>query len=141
MYVRLAMTRRRLQFASLLAGVFVLSAACGGGGPDTPPSSAADGVTRPSVGPGTPVTIKGGDLYLQPAETTVPPGPVTFTYVNEGAQAHDLLIDGVGGFKLEVVAKGDTDTGNVDLKPGRYTLYCDVPGHRLAGMESTLVVQ
>lgn len=135
------MTRRRLQFASLLAGVFVLLAACGGGGSDTPPSSAADGVTRPSVGPGTPVTIKAGDLFLQPAETTVPPGPVTFTYVNEGAQAHDLLIDGVGGFKLEVAAKGDTDTGNVDLKPGRYTLYCDVPGHRPAGMESTLVVQ
>jgi plastocyanin len=135
------MTRRRLQFASLLAGVFVLFAACGGGGSDTPPPYAADGVTRPPVGPGTPVTIKAGDLFLEPPETTVPPGPITFTYVDEGAQAHTLLIDGVGGFKLDVSSKGDTATGNVALTPGRYTLYCDVPGHRAAGMESTLIVR
>ncbi|HEY3238711.1 MAG TPA: plastocyanin/azurin family copper-binding protein [Acidimicrobiia bacterium] len=135
------MTSRRLQFASLLAGVFVLFAACDGGGSGTPPPSAADGVTRPPVGPGTPVTIKAGDLFLEPPETTVPPGAITFTYMDVGVQAHTLLIDGVGGFKLEVASKGDTDTGNVALKPGRYTLYCDVPGHRAAGMESTLVVQ
>ncbi|MGH9038141.1 MAG: plastocyanin/azurin family copper-binding protein [Acidimicrobiia bacterium] len=141
MYFRLTMTRRRLQFASLLAVVFVLLAACKGGGSGTPPPSAADGVTRPPVGPGTPVTIKAGDLFLEPAEATVPPGPVTFTYVNEGVQAHTLLIEGVGGFKLEVASRGDTDTGNVALKPGPYKLYCDVPGHQAAGMESTLVVQ
>jgi plastocyanin len=135
------MTRRRLQLASLLAGVFVLFAACGGGGSDTPPPSAADGATKPHVGPGTPVTMKAGDISLEPKETIVPPGAVTFTYVNEGALAHTLLIDGVGGFKLEVAAKGDTDTANVALKPGRYTMYCDVPGHRSIGMEGTLVVR
>jgi plastocyanin len=135
------MTSRRLQFASLLAGVFVLFAACDGGGSTAPPPSSADGVTRPSVGPGTPVTIKAGDLYLEPPETTVPPGPITFTFVDEGAQAHTLVIEGIAGFKLEVASKGDSDTGNVALEPGRYTLYCDVPGHRDAGMVSTLVVQ
>lgn len=142
MYRRWAMDRRRLQFASLLAGVFVLLAACDGGGASPPPSS-ADGTTsgRPDPGPGTPVTIKAGDLFLAPPEVTVPPGAVTFTYVNEGAQAHTLLIEGVVGFKLEVAKKGDTDSGNVALEPGRYALYCDVPGHRAAGMESTLVAQ
>jgi plastocyanin len=140
-YLRRVMTRRRLQSASLLAGVFVLLAACGGGGSDTPPPSSADGATGPPVGPGTPVTIKAGDLFMEPKEATLPPGAVTLTYVNEGAQAHTLLIDGIGGFKLDVAAKGDTDTGNVALKPGRYTFYCDVPGHRALGMEGTLVVR
>jgi nitrite reductase (NO-forming) len=140
-YLRRAMISRRPQFASLLAGVFLFLAACGGGGSDTPPPSAADGATKPPVGPGTPVTITAGDLFLEPKEAAVPPGAITFRYVNEGAQAHTLLIDRISGFKLEVAAKGDTDSGNVSLKPGRYTLYCDVPGHRDVGMESTLVVQ
>lgn len=71
----------------------------------------------------------------------MPAGAVTFTYVNDGAQMHTLKIDGIGHFKLQVAARGDTDRGNVALRPGRYTLYCDVAGHRAAGMESTVVVQ
>ena len=29
----------------------------------------------------------------------------------------------------------------LNLKPGNYTFYCSVPGHRQAGMEGTLVVK
>jgi plastocyanin len=137
------MTGRRLQFASLLAGVFVLLTACNGGGDDPrPPHSAGGSTSAPDPGPGTPVTVKAGDLFLEPTEVTVPPGAVTFTYVNEGAQAHTLLIEGVGRFRLEVAAKGDTDSGNVALeRRGRYTLFCDIPGHRAAGMEGMVVVR
>ncbi|MGH9042353.1 MAG: cupredoxin domain-containing protein [Acidimicrobiia bacterium] len=139
------MMRRRLRFAGLLAGVFILLSACGGGDGASPPDTASDGSTSkpttPATGQGTPVTVKAGDLFLEPKEVTAPAGPVTFTYVNEGVQAHTLLIDGIAGFKLDVAAKGDTDTGTVDLKPGSYVLFCDIPGHREVGMESTLVVQ
>jgi uncharacterized cupredoxin-like copper-binding protein len=32
-------------------------------------------------------------------------------------------------------------TSKVLLKPGSYTFYCTLPGHRAAGMVATLIVQ
>lgn len=136
------MTRRRLLLAGLLAGVFLLSTACDGGGDPPPPPSADGPSTTQDPGPGTPVSVKAGDLFLDPTEVTVPAGAVTFNYVNEGAQVHTLVLEGIDGFKLQVDARGDTDTGNVALdRKGRYTMYCDIPGHRAAGMEGMVVVQ
>ena len=68
-------------------------------------------------------------------------GDVTFSYENNGATQHTLLIEGVEGFKLEVAESGDVDEGSAPLQAGMYTLYCDVPGHREAGMEAVLEVQ
>jgi uncharacterized cupredoxin-like copper-binding protein len=39
------------------------------------------------------------------------------------------------------VAAGQTTEVTVNLPPGTYTYYCTVPGHRDAGMLSTLTVQ
>ena len=38
------------------------------------------------------------------------------------------------------VFAGGSKTLTLTLKPGKYTFYCTVPGHRQAGMEGTLNV-
>ncbi|HET7652143.1 MAG TPA: cupredoxin domain-containing protein [Acidimicrobiales bacterium] len=80
------------------------------------------------------------DIKLTKPSYTATAGVITITYENEGQIEHTLLIDGVSGFELDVKAHGDTDTGTVTLKPGSYTLYCGMPGHRAAGMHATLTV-
>ena len=42
-------------------------------------------------------------------------------------------------FKLSVTP-GQTNTGAVSLPAKTYTIYCDLAGHRSAGMEAKLVV-
>jgi uncharacterized cupredoxin-like copper-binding protein len=37
--------------------------------------------------------------------------------------------------------QGAGKTLTLELKPGAYKFYCSVPGHRMAGMEGTLVVK
>ena len=42
------------------------------------------------------------------------------------------------------VPTGSTDDPpalTVDLPPGRYVLFCDLPGHEAAGMASTITVR
>jgi plastocyanin len=86
------------------------------------------------------VNVEAHDISFSPKEFQATAGDVTIRYTNSGVIQHTLLIDGVDGFKLDVTKSGDADTGTVNLAPGAYTMYCDVPGHRAAGMEGRLVV-
>ncbi len=81
-----------------------------------------------------------GSLSFDKDAYTVSSGSATIELKNDDSQLHTLLIEDVGGFKLKVTGKGDSDRGTADLEPGTYTIYCDVPGHRSAGMEADLTV-
>jgi plastocyanin len=88
----------------------------------------------------TTLAVEAHDISLSPTDLRAAPGSVAVRYTNAGAIQHTLLIDGISGFKLDVASAGDVDTATVQLEPGTYTLYCDVPGHRAAGMEAQLTV-
>jgi uncharacterized cupredoxin-like copper-binding protein len=60
-------------------------------------------------------------------------GKFIFQVKNAGKIPHDLAIK--GGPKTELIQPGQSATLTVTLKPGRYHLYCSVPGHEQAGMK------
>jgi uncharacterized cupredoxin-like copper-binding protein len=60
-------------------------------------------------------------------------GKFTFEVKNAGKIAHDLAIK--GGPKTKLIQPGQSATLTVTLKPGKYHLYCSVPGHEQAGMK------
>jgi plastocyanin len=132
------MIRRALPVAILALGSLLVVGACGGD--DDASANGTTDETETSLPDGPSFEVLAGEMYLKPKELTVPAGTVVLRYVNEGRLPHTLLIDDGPKFKLEVDKRGDEDTGGVTLEPGRYTLYCDVPGHKNAGMKSTLVV-
>lgn len=76
-------------------------------------------------------------------EATAKAGKVTINFTNPQAISHDVAIEDTGGetiARTEVIGKG-SDSTVAELKPGEYTFYCSVPGHRQAGMEGTLKVE
>jgi uncharacterized cupredoxin-like copper-binding protein len=84
----------------------------------------------------------GQGLTYEFADAEAPAGPLTIESVNEQAAEHNIAVDGNGvDEKGEVVANGGTSTVEVDLRPGEYSFYCSVPGHREGGMEGTLTVE
>jgi uncharacterized cupredoxin-like copper-binding protein len=108
-------------------------AACGGGS-GTSGSGAPAGSTQ--------LTLM--DFNFKPRDVSVSSGKVVFFLVNSGPAAHDMLIaDSTGKTvaRSSLVQPGDTFTFTVaSLAAGKYVFYCDVPGHRAAGMEGTLTV-
>ena len=82
-------------------------------------------------------------LALRPRRATRPPaGDGHLRLENDGSHpAHARDRGHEDDFKLEVSRGGDTDDGTIELEAGDYVFYCDVPGHRAAGMEGTLTVE
>ncbi len=73
---------------------------------------------------------------------TVPAGQIAFNIENGGKEDHAFEIEGNGVHQQSVVLKrGDTTALQTNLKPGTYTVYCPVDGHRSKGMETTVVVK
>jgi plastocyanin len=66
-------------------------------------------------------------------------GRVTIVMTNPAQIDHNVSLQGDG--HGATVGTGGTSTVSAELKPGRYTYYCSVPGHRAAGMHGTLTVR
>ena len=84
-----------------------------------------------------------------------PAGQLAYTTKSLSAKAGKLTVDFTNASPVEhdvAFAQGSTVAGQtpvftggskkltITLKPGTYTFYCTVPGHRAAGMEGTLTI-
>ena len=88
------------------------------------------------------VDVVASDFTFDPSSLSVDAaGRTTFRLTNEGGTTHALELEGNGvEEETEEIGPGESAEVTVDLKEGRYELYCPVDGHRERGMEATLVV-
>jgi plastocyanin len=87
------------------------------------------------------VSADPSQLKFDKSSLSAKTGSVTITMDNPSSLPHAIAVEGNGVDKDgQTVQKGGKSTITVDLKPGKYTFYCPVDGHRAAGMEGTLTV-
>ena len=102
------------------------------------------------------------DFHIS-APKQVASGDVVVTVTNQGPDDHELIIarattarlplraDGLTAneqklapatvLSLEPAGPGSVRTARLHLEPGRYVLFCNMAGHFMAGMRTTLVVR
>ena len=71
--------------------------------------------------------------------TSFKAGQITFVAKNDGKIPHDLAVKETGDKTKEIPPGGSAEL-KVNLKPGKYELYCTIPGHEAAGMKLTITV-
>ena len=91
-------------------------------------------------GAGEALEVESYDIYFEPDELSIPADTdVTVQLPNVGAAQHNFSIDELG---ISVdIAPGATEETVINAPAGEYEYYCNVPGHKEAGMEGTLTVQ
>lgn len=114
--------------------------ACGGG---SKKSSATPTATATTSGVATTLKLAADKSALKFDKTslTAPAGKVTIQMTNPSMMDHNVAIEG-GGLDAagQIVGHGGTSTVTANLKPGTYTFFCAVDGHRQAGMQGTLTI-
>ena len=147
--------KRTFTFAAAAAALAI--AGCGGSSNSSSSSSSA---ASPPPATTTPTTASsggssggassnvqvaadpGGALKFDKSALSAKAGNVTITMSNPSSVPHGIGVTGNGVDKDgQVVNQGAKSTITVSLKPGKYTFYCPVPGHRQAGMQGTLTVK
>lgn len=117
---------------------------------ECPPGEEGCDDIRP-LGEGGEFEIGAGNFYFDVRDgISVTGDDIEVTMINEEEGYHNVeflgAADGsefLGGSDGEAVvgAEGnETGTGTVALFPGEWTIICNVPGHRAAGMEATVNV-
>jgi mono/diheme cytochrome c family protein len=110
----------------------------------------------PTAGAGKPAVEAGGVLQINADPTgqlsyvtktaTATAGPVTIKMGNMSGTMHNIALQQGTGPSGPVIGAGKivtngTSSFTANLKPGTYTYFCQVPGHRAAGMQGTLTVK
>ncbi|MGQ0831364.1 MAG: cupredoxin domain-containing protein [Microthrixaceae bacterium] len=107
---------------------------------DSPMGGMGHGEDSPVAAGARRITVAATSFEFMPKEITVTAGEDIAIALTSQDLLHDFTVDELDA---HVTAdKGKTAAGGLRAdKPGRYTYYCSVTGHRAAGMEGTLIVQ
>ena len=112
------------------------------------------GSDEPAAGPAHEVGAKLGDYTVLPDVNSVPAGKVTFNATNVGKVPHELMIepmpikmdapgqpneDAAQGM-INDMGPGQSGSMTLNLKPGNYMLFCNVPGHYAMGQHTAFKV-
>ncbi len=119
----------------MLLMVAVLATACGPGGGGQPGGGQPGGG---GAGGGVSVDEKEWQITLGAKEVSA--GTVKFTVKNDGSVEHNFVIK-EANVRLDGIQPGTSKEFTANLKPGTYTVLCDIPGHEEAGMKATLTVK
>jgi plastocyanin len=107
---------------------------------------ATTGTPAPASSPAAATTLKlaanpAGQLAYATKQLSAKAGKVTIDMTNTSPIEHDVAVaQGSTVLGQTPVFSGGSKSVTLSLKPGTYTFYCTVPGHRQAGMEGTLTV-
>ena len=119
-------------------------------------SSSSKSSSTPAPAPATPSTSSGGgassnltlaadssgQLKFDKSSLSAKAGKVTITMDNPSPVQHAIAIEGSGVSQSgSTVGMGGKSTATASVKPGTYTFFCPVDGHRAAGMTGTLTVK
>jgi len=137
------MTRRILALAAPVAVAAMAAVGCGGSSSSTTTKSATRSVTV-STGGAHAVKLSAdpsGALKFNTTTLSAKAGTVTIAMRNPAPLEHGIAVEGNGVNKNgKIVGQGSTSVLALQLKAGKYTFFCPVPGHRQAGMQGTLTV-
>jgi uncharacterized cupredoxin-like copper-binding protein len=144
---------RHIGTVAALAAIAAALVAAGCGSSSKSTSSAAPASTQASTASSTvaPAPAKSGLKLAANAEgllrfdktsLSTKAGRVSIEFTNSAAVEHNFTVASPSGAVLGATPTftGGFRTLTLTLKPGTYTFYCSVPGHRAAGMEGKLTV-
>jgi uncharacterized cupredoxin-like copper-binding protein len=98
----------------------------------------------PTTAPTAPqqVAVSETEFKIKVSQSSFKAGSYELDLKNDGQIQHDLVVKGPGvnDEKTPVIDGGKTAKLTVDLKSGTYELYCSVPGHKQAGMDTKITV-
>ena len=124
-------------------------AACGDSNDDSDTTAATTATgTSSTAGGGGATTLdisaaSDGSFKFDQSNLTAKAGTATIDFDNPASLSHDVVLQDASGSEIgrtDLISQS-TATFTADLKPGTYTYFCDVPGHREGGMEGTLTVK
>ena len=90
--------------------------------------------------------VSGQEYSLFLSRQTLRSGPAVIQFLNRGQDPHDLRLRRAGrtsGYaaKAPEIRPGKLVELDARLAPGRYRLWCSLPGHRARGMRAVLTVK